>query len=355
MRILKNILKKRQFYILLVSIPIHLTILLSDTYTSSPNLPLLKEIVDFGLTWFITASIWTSNMYFQKRIFGRFDVEKEPLKPILLHFLINLLITPTFVILVSVVYDNAICPVFHTDHMPEIMPMTGLIVGIIASLIIMIVEVTLWIYRAWRQKILEYEKLQHLHTKSQLESIKNQINPHFLFNSLSVLNSLIQNDKQLATKFVTQLSKTLRYSLEHEDEDLVFLKDELKFTESYMFLMKIRFGENLNLNINIGESFKTCFLPPMALQTLLENAIKHNKVSESEPLSIFIFEENKKLVIENTLQKRNSILTESNGTGLKNLSKRVQMISGRELEILEKKHTFTVKIPLSCKNENIDS
>lgn len=192
--------------------------------------------------------------------------------------------------------------------------------------------------------------LQKENLQSQFDVLKQQVNPHFLFNSLNVLTSLIKLEPDLAEKFSEHLSKVYRYVLENKDNELVDLKTELKFLDAYIFLLNIRFVNKLIVNIDIPES-KRCYLViPLALQLLIENAIKHNIMSKSNPLHIDIFiDEQNFLNIVNNLQERPTQII-STGIGLKNIQNRYLLLNNTE-PVFEKTETqFIAKVPL-VKNE----
>jgi sensor histidine kinase YesM len=180
---------------------------------------------------------------------------------------------------------------------------------------------------------------------AQFEILKSQVNPHFLFNSLNVLSSLIYIDQKKAAKFVRQLSKVYRYVLEIKDKDIIRVKEELPFIESYIYLLKTRFDQNLSINMSISEQSEKKMIAPMVIQLLLENAIKHNVVSKSKPLTINITDNGSFLEISNNLQLKSSREKSSN-TGLNNIRKRYDYLSTQKIEIVETDKIFNVKIPL---------
>lgn len=192
----------------------------------------------------------------------------------------------------------------------------------------------------------QFYGLQQENIKSQFEVLKNQVNPHFLFNSLNVLSSLIYIDKDAAAKFVRQLSKVYRYVLEYKDKETVSLHNELDFLESYIFLLKTRFAKNLVINTSIHPKYNQKRIVPMALQLLMENAIKHNVISKKKPLKIDIsVNENDYLVITNNLQKKSSVEMSSN-IGIKSINKRYEYITDDKVIINKTEGDFTVKLPL---------
>jgi LytS/YehU family sensor histidine kinase len=200
--------------------------------------------------------------------------------------------------------------------------------------------------------LLENEKLINENLQSQYQSLKNQVSPHFLFNSLTALKELIDEDTGNARKYVSHLSQVLRYTMQSNENQTVCLSDELDSVKSYLFLIKMRFGENLKVNFNIDEKCKNLMLPPLVIQTLLENAVKHNEVSKRNTLIINISTtEEKSLAVSNSLRQR--ITNEPGmGIGLANLSKQYQLLCGEEINISKTANEFRVEVPLLKPNSN---
>lgn len=193
----------------------------------------------------------------------------------------------------------------------------------------------------------ELSKTKNENLETQLQLLKQQISPHFLFNSLNTLRCIATDNN--TKSYITQLSNVYRYLLtnnKYKDEDLVFLKDELEFTNSYLYILKERFEDALDINININDETLYTQIPPLALQVLIENATKHNVISMDSPLCINIYNEgDDKLVVSNNLQAKLSS-EDSLGIGLDNIKKRYQLLSDKEIEIIKTEKDFTVKLPL---------
>lgn len=196
----------------------------------------------------------------------------------------------------------------------------------------------------WRQAAVDAEASKRASVNAQYESLKNQVNPHFLFNSLNALTNLVYEDQDKAARFIKQLSEVYRYVLDTRDKEVVALEDEMKFLESYLFLQKIRFGENLLVEINL--SAKDKLVAPLALQLLVENAIKHNIASSENPLSIKIAESDGYIVVENSLQRKSMPEENSPGIGLENIKSRYKFLSDQPVVVDESKEKFVVKLPL---------
>ena len=183
---------------------------------------------------------------------------------------------------------------------------------------------------------------------AKFETLKNQIDPHFLFNSLNVLSSLIEENPDNAQRFTTSLSKVYRYVLEQKDKELISVEEELAFAKTYMNLLKMRFENSLFYELPISGINPDAKVVPLSLQLLLENTVKHNVVSEKRPLHIKIFIEGDYLVIQNDYQKK-EVLQERQGVGLQNIINRYGIITNRKVIIEQNELTFTVKIPILTK------
>jgi len=204
-------------------------------------------------------------------------------------------------------------------------------------------------YRLYQENKVIQQKIIAGTANAKFESLKNQIDPHFLFNSLNVLSSLIEENPDNAQRFTTSLSKIYRYVLEQKDKELVSVEDELSFAKTYMNLLKMRFENSLFYELpattDINPDAKVV---PLSLQLLLENTVKHNIVSEQKPLHIKIFVEGDYLAIQNVYQKK-EVLQDRQGVGLQNIVDRYGIITNRKVLIEQNKETFTVKIPILTK------
>lgn len=192
-------------------------------------------------------------------------------------------------------------------------------------------------------------KLKEEQSKAELAALREQISPHFFFNTLSTLSTIVRNDdKEAGLEFIQDMSNTYRYTLTAVKEDLVLLKEEIDFINSYVYLLQKRFGEKLQFKINIPDSYTTTKIPPMSLQLLVENAIQHNIITQVTPLKISIFVKENKIYVSNNLQEKERV--ESFGIGLNNLKNRYLLLTKHEIEIeieIERNALkFTVKLPI---------
>jgi LytS/YehU family sensor histidine kinase len=192
-------------------------------------------------------------------------------------------------------------------------------------------------------KVLKMEKEQAL---AQLMCLKSQVNPHFLFNSLSILSSLVRTDPALSEKFIDQMSRTYRYILDQRDQALVSLRQEIDFVRSFSFALRIRFANKFDLRIDIEDEKLDLFkIPPLTLQLLIENAIAHNRMSQLHPLTVQIGLEADVLVITNELQPRPSA-GKAEGQGLQSIVNRFALLTDRPIWAGETEDYFVVKLPL---------
>ncbi|PRY04271.1 histidine kinase [Pontibacter ummariensis] len=192
---------------------------------------------------------------------------------------------------------------------------------------------------------LRAEQLQKENFRAQLESLKNQVNPHFLFNSLNVLNSLIYVDPDKAAAFLSQLSDVYRALLDNSNKQLVPLQKELNLANSYSYLMKTRFGDSVQINTDVPSDKLSLELPPSSLQMLIENAIKHNGSTKQKPLRICIYTEGDALIVKNNRQPRLEEV-KSTKVGLKNIRNRYSYITDRQVTVEQTADAFLVKLPL---------
>jgi len=203
-------------------------------------------------------------------------------------------------------------------------------------------------FKAWKNSLLEVEKYKTQSTEAQLQNLKNQINPHFLFNNLSVLTSLVYKNQDKAVDFINELSKVYRYVLDNKNSELVTLYEELEFLTHYTYLLKIRFENAVSFSFKVDENNKHSYLPPMCLQMLVENTIQHNEASQAKPLQVSIYTNNNTLTIENNIQAR---IDEpgSSKTGLRNIQSRYSYFTDKRVEISNDGKIFKVTLPLMLK------
>ncbi len=198
----------------------------------------------------------------------------------------------------------------------------------------------------YKRKQLEAEELKRINAQAQLQAIKNQVNPHFLFNNLNVLSGMVMKDNPDANKFIEEFAKVYRYILNSQDKELIELQTELEFIKPYIFLLEKRFPDSISIQLNIDKKYFQYFIVPAALQMLVENAIKHNVLSKARPLQIMVnINAAEHLVVSNTLQPKTQI-ENSTQVGLNNITKRYELTTGQNTTIVKDELSFSVSLPL---------
>ncbi len=289
------------------------------------------------------ALIWNGNILLVDFVDSVYDNNKEIYKKLIASALVALFL-PIFM---HYAYSYWFFPLVNgfKCNFSSKENVSYLLVSVVTTLLVNSVYTSIEFFNHWRKTLLEKEEFKRTSLSAEFEALKNQVNPHFLFNSLNTLSSLIDENPKQANEFVQKLASVYRYVLTHRDKETVQLKYEIDFIESYIFLNKIRFGVNLNTKINVNENCLSYQIPTLTLQMLVENAIKHNEISAQKPLFISISCNDKYLIIENNFQPKIS-LTESNGVGLNNIIERYNYLTNEIVIVNKTNEKFEVKVPL---------
>ncbi|WP_116787290.1 2TM domain-containing protein [Flavobacterium psychrotrophum] len=225
-------------------------------------------------------------------------------------------------------------------------------VAIAITLVITLSLHIFYFYKNYQENRVKQQKIIAGTASAKFETLKNQIDPHFLFNSLNVLSSLIEENPENAQRFTTSLSKVYRYVLEQKDKELISVAEELAFAKTYMNLLKMRFENSVFYEVQENLTNHDAMVVPLSLQLLLENTVKHNVVSQQKPLRIRIFEQNGYLVVQNDYQKK-EVLQDRRGVGLQNIISRYAIVTARKVQIEQDEKHFTVKLPMLTKQVTI--
>ena len=268
-------------------------------------------------------------------------------KRIIIGFVGSFLISLFTIFLLRIFLNIIVEKKSMTDFLANETPSNYIESSIITFIILLGVH-ALHFYKAYNENKVKEQKIIAGTANAKFESLKNQIDPHFLFNSLNVLSSLIEENPENAQRFTTSLSKIYRYVLEQKDKELVSVEEELAFAKTYMNLLKMRFENSLFYEMPTTAISAEAKVVPLSLQLLLENTVKHNVVSEQRPLHIRIFVEGDYLAVQNDYQKK-EFLQDRQGVGLQNIVNRYGIISNRKVLIAQNEQTFTVKIPILTK------
>ncbi|APY09220.1 histidine kinase [Winogradskyella sp. J14-2] len=224
--------------------------------------------------------------------------------------------------------------------------------ALLITLVISLFFHAVYYYKELQKTKVKEQKVIAGAASAKFDALKNQLDPHFLFNSLNVLTSLIEENPDSAQKFTTALSKVYRYVLEQKNKELVTVDEELNFARTYMSLLKMRFEDSIIFEIPDNSSNPESKVVPLSLQLLLENAVKHNMVTSSKPLHIKIYEDGNHLVVMNNLQPK-QIVKKSSGVGLENIKQRYQLLTERKVYINQREKDFAVAIPMLTKQVSI--
>ena len=309
-----------------------------------------NPINDLGrYVFLVTVSIFYTFIYwhidrgivilFRKKIPSLDDYKKR----LLIQSFVIILITVSLCSLIDVFTDYAFSNYLIT--IPRVSYFQSLSASLMITMVVILIYETTYAFDLFKEQLVRNESLKKKNAQAQLETLKNQVNPHFLFNSLNTLISVIPQNPSLAVKFVESLSLVYRYILEIKDKDLVSLNEELRCIEAYEYLLKIRFGENIRFTKTGFNGNRQRFLVPLSVQTLIENAIKHNIVSKLKPLEITIHADHDSLHVKNNLQLKSSI-EESTKTGLENINKRFKILTNQGIKVIKTETEFEVIIPL---------
>ncbi len=303
--------------------------------------------INFVYTMVYTFVIYLSNAALFIFLDKKFAEERFSLKRLIIGFSSSIPLTVLMIFILRLVDEVLISKISFGDFL-KTQTFGSYFQTIITTIIISLIIHVIYLYKTYQETRLKEQKVIAGTANARFESLKNQIDPHFLFNSLNVLSSLIEENPDNAQKFTASLSKIYRYVLEQKDKELVSLEEELTFAKTYMNLLKMRFENSISYDVVSNVEIQEAKVVPLSLQLLLENTIKHNIVSENKPLSIKIYIEKNYLVVENNLQKK-EVLSDRRGVGLQNIVNRYALISERKVLVEQTNEFFKVKIPILTK------
>ena len=307
--------------------------------------PFRAETIMFGAIVFLNALILGSIAFTtMKRFSGKSSTQtNKQIVPAFLIFVIVALIISLSIVSVGV-YSSYLLKGLDTSNFISHLFTVELKSAIKQFPIWILLSSAFFFYTIWRKGIEREQLLQKENLKYKYQNLKSQVNPHFLFNSLNTLSELVYDDAERADKYIQKLSAIYRYVLENEETDLIPLKLELEFVKQYFDLQKERDNGKILLEVKLDhvENYK---IIPVSLQLLVENVLKHNTISQENPLKIEIYFQDDCVVVSNLIYRRN-IIEDSTNTGLLNLKERVNLTTGRKLEVIEENNQFIVKLPI---------
>ncbi|MFC4263177.1 sensor histidine kinase [Ferruginibacter yonginensis] len=292
----------------------------------------------------ITLLIWEVNRKIEPYFFNKTDDSKNKIKTLCSFFVVSgvatIIVCCSIVFFVSMVLHN------NTIEKTFVPLKLNLIYALLVNLLFHLVNAVFFYFKEYRSKMLEAEQLKSKTAIAELQLVKSQINPHFLFNNLNVLSSLVMQNNADANKFIEAFSQVYRYILNNQYKELVTVKDELEFIKPYIYLLEKRFTNGLKFTIDIAPEHTNKFIVPASLQMVIENAIKHNIATRLKPLQIQLQTNiNEELIVTNNLQLR-EVVENSTSIGLHNIVKRYELFGKKEVVVQKTSNHFIVTLPL---------
>ncbi|NTV83089.1 MAG: histidine kinase [Bacteroidales bacterium] len=289
----------------------------------------------FGI--FIQESVYRSGLYMEKIRPWELGIGKRLLIQLLSGILIGFLWVTVFRLIINYLILKDRLIIFSDELMLFV-----LAVFLIST--VNLADLGWFLNERYRKSLAEIERFRKENAEYQFEMLKLQLNPHFLFNSLNTLSSLVHEDAGKSAEFIRRLSDVYRYVLDNRSKELVSLREEMEFIRAFSFLQGLRFQGMIDFQFDISEPSLDKQIAPMTLQLLIENAVKHNVVSRKMPLWISIASEEREIIVTNNLQPKEGQM--GTGVGLKNISSRYEFLTGRKVKIHQDEHLFRVTIPL---------
>lgn len=287
-----------------------------------------------------TLLIWEGNRAIFIYLRKKFPHYRQTARRLIWQTIVGL----TYTLVVSAFIDYFFCSqISNFDRINEVL--IGFKISLIPTIIVTLMYESAFFFQSWKSHVQKTEALARENVQSQLDALKNQLDPHFLFNSLNTLASLIDDENSPAQNYLDKLSDVYRYVLVSREKNTVTLEEEMQFLDAYIYLNKIRFRENLQVETQLSTDKNQLHVAPLSIQMLIENAIKHNVVSKEKPLKIRIVQEDGFLTVENNLQEKKTF-EKSTKVGLQNIINRYRLLTEQQVEILRNEWTFKVKLPL---------
>lgn len=304
-------------------------------------------LYSFPLLFLIGAATWHTQSVLQNWIQHQYPALKQTRERVKRMALFIIPTMSVSVLLIFLVYDY-FGIIGYTLRRSDLQ--YGLLVGFSVNLIFSTLYEVEYVMERMKESIQEKESLKQEALQHEFDTLKNQVNPHFLFNCFNTLSSLITEDKERAEAFLNELSKVYRYLLRNNEDGLSTVEAEIRFIESYYGLLKTRHGEAVQMTIEIDKRYYPYLLPSLTLQLLVENVVKHNQLSKAHPLMIEIFTTaGNKLVVNNNLQRR-TVKAPSNRVGLDNIKAKYELLNQPGFQLMEDGKNFTVVLPLIWNN-----
>ncbi len=343
MDVSKKFLNKKDIIIRHIVIALLSALFAALSYTNAPkDIPYLWLKV-YAAQFLFIASIWNINLLLMDWVHVFLGRKNHIRKKLIAAFVIAILLPSITHIIYGSIFFKQITGYSCSTNSKE--NIAFLIISIVITMLVNSIYISIEFFNHWKKTVTEKEELKRSNIIAEFETLKSQVNPHFLFNCLNTLTSLIEENPKTASSFVQKLSSVYRYVLANIGQETVLLNEELEFIKSYIYLNVIRFGDNIQATIDIKESCLNKQIPTLTLQILIENCIKHNIISQSKPLHIFITCDGEYVSIKNNFQPK-IILAESTGIGLQNIISRYSFLSDKEVYVTKNEDSFCVSVPL---------
>ncbi|MBG8555628.1 sensor histidine kinase [Hymenobacter guriensis] len=309
-----------------------------------------KAWINFAHSWCYTVGLWLVNSYPQQWLNRQVDWRAQPMRRFLVSVIFSILASLAVIMLITA---GSLVLFWHESLSLLLEPrvwkqfLLPLLITVVISLFLHSRSFLL----EWRETSVRAERLEKENAQAQADSLRRQLDPHFLFNSLNALTSLVEeNDPVRATRFIRQLSQVYRYVLDAQEQEVVPLAEEIRFVEAYLFLQRTRLGEGVQVQMDLppAAALETLLVPPLAVQLLLENALKHNATSQRDPLQIQVTldEAARTLTVRNQRRPRRLPEGESTGLGLQNLGARYAFLTKLPVQVVQTETEFSATLPL---------
>ena len=313
-------------------------------FSIGDDIDLMEELIYAGISFIYSFTLTAVNIYFSDYISSVYSWEAQTQKRLWFGAIGSILLTILAFGMVRwfvevIIFGQSFEKFVAGEKLQYYLG--ALVITLIVSLFLH----AFYFYKALQDTRVKEQKIIAGTASAKFDALKNQLDPHFLFNSLNVLTSLIEEDPYQAQKFTTSLSKVYRYVLEQKNKDLVSVDEELQFAKTYVRLLKMRFEDSIVFDIPEKSTNPEAKIVPLSLQLLLENAVKHNIVTASKPLHIKVTEEDGMLVVSNNLQEK-QVVRKSSGVGLQNIKQRYNILTDRKVVINETASDFSVRLPM---------
>jgi len=327
----------RDLMVRIIGIPSIAVIMFAVLHKGTGNLA--GELKGFFICFIYTLAYWQGLRQVWMMLQNRFPHYSQTGKRMLLLAVIVI----AYGVLISFVIECLAALLLNTNCTIHKI-VKAYFIGLIPTFLVLMAYETVYFFYSWRDKVIESEAIVRTHLVSQLDALKNQLDPHFLFNSLNTLSSLI-DENEPAQKYLSRLADIYRYVLISKDKNTVTLKEEMEFVNAYLYLAKVRFSSGLSIEIDIPEQYINQMVAPLSVQLLVENALKHNVITKENPLTVELKVQDGFLWVKNEIKPKVHFES-STKVGLKNIMERYRLLTSIPVQILNEANRFEVALPL---------